>query len=131
MRHYLADIAEYESLSADDELRLLEAIERGATAQDDLSALGPDSPSSGRETLRDQVAKGQEAQRTLTRSNLRLVVDIARDYEPSTGRSLLALVQEGNLGLLRAIETFDSRTGGSFRDHIGSAVRDAITSSTE
>jgi RNA polymerase primary sigma factor len=131
MRQYLADIAEYGSLSGDDELRLLAAIERGATAQAELAALGPDSPSSARESLRDKVAKGQEAQQTLTRSNLRLVVDIARDYEQPTARSLLALVQEGNLGLLRAIETFDSRTGSSFRDHVVSAVRDALSSSTE
>jgi hypothetical protein len=88
MRQYLVDIAEYGPLSGADELRLLEAIARGTTAEAELWVLGPDSLSSVREELRAEVAKGQEAERTLIRSNLRLVVDIARDYEP-TGRSLL------------------------------------------
>jgi DNA-directed RNA polymerase sigma subunit (sigma70/sigma32) len=124
MRQYIVDIAEYAPLSAADELRLLDTIARGTTAEAELEALGPDSLSPIGEELRDEVAKGQDAQRTLTQSNLRLVVDIARDYEP-TGRSLPSLVQAANRGLPQAIDTFDRRAGRGFRDHLSSAVREA------
>jgi DNA-directed RNA polymerase sigma subunit (sigma70/sigma32) len=128
MRQYLADIAQYPSLNHDEELRLLQAIERGATARDELEAVGPSSPSSVGRELREAVDAGRQAQRMLTLSNLQLVVEIARTHQPS-GRSLLGLVQAGNAGLPPGIETFDWRTGRSFHDHIASAIRDAIASS--
>jgi DNA-directed RNA polymerase sigma subunit (sigma70/sigma32) len=68
----------------------------------------------GRE-LREEVDAGREAQRTLTLSNLQLVVEIARTYEPSD-RSLLGLVQVGNAGLPLGIETFDWRSDRAFWD---------------
>jgi DNA-directed RNA polymerase sigma subunit (sigma70/sigma32) len=127
MREYLVDIARYPVLDHEEERRLLQAIERGATAQAELEALGRASASSVTRELREEVEEGREAQRTLTLSNLQLVVEIARTH-PASGRSLLALVQAGNAGLPRGIETFASRTGLSFQDHLASAVRDAIAS---
>jgi DNA-directed RNA polymerase sigma subunit (sigma70/sigma32) len=78
MRQYLADIAQYTPISRDDERRLLQAIERGATARDELAGLGPDSSSSARGELHELIDEGREAQRTLTRSNLQLVVEIVK-----------------------------------------------------
>ena len=128
MRQYLADIAPYPTMTDGDERQLLRRIARGAAARDELMGLGPGTPSSVREYLRAQVAEGEEAQRRLTLSNLRFVVEIAKTYEP-TGRSLVGLVQNGNLGLLRAIESFDWRAESTFRDHIEAAVRNAIAAS--
>jgi DNA-directed RNA polymerase sigma subunit (sigma70/sigma32) len=127
MGQYRADIAQYPSLTSDQELRLLQAIERGLAARDQLEALGPGSSPAVSRELRDEVDEGREAQRTLTLSNLQLVVEIARTHQPP-GRSPLGVVQDGNAGLPRGIETFDWRTGRSFHDHIASAVRNAIAS---
>ena len=129
MRQYLADIAQYPALSHEEELRLLQVIDRGAAARDELEAVGPDPSSAMGRKLRQEVDAGREAQRTLTLSNLQLVVEIARTYRQSD-RSLLGLVQEGNAGLPQGIETFDLRTGQrTFHDHITAAIRDAIVSS--
>src|SRR5215471_460616 len=116
MRQYIADIAPYPTIGDEDARQLLRAIERGAAAREELAGFGLGSRSSASEDLRAQVGEGEEAQRKLTLSNLRFVVEIATTYAP-TGRSLVGLVQEGNLGLLRAVESFDWRTQSSFRDH--------------
>ncbi len=128
MRQYIADIAQYPTLTDEEERQLLRAIERGAAARSELRGLGPGSRSPVGKGLSARIAEGEEAERRLTRSELRFVVEIAETYEPS-GRSLLELVQEGNLGLMRAIESFDWRVPTSFRDHIEAAVREAITPS--
>lgn len=128
MRQYIADIAQYPRLTDEEERQLLRAIERGAAARRELRGLGPGSRSPVSRDLGAQIAEGEEAERRLTQSELRFVVDIAETYEP-TGRSFLELVQEGNLGLMRAIDSFDWRAPTSFRDHIEAAVRDAIAPS--
>src|SRR5262245_5752003 len=128
MRQYIADIARYPTMSDEDDRRLLRAIERGNAARGELVGRGPGSGSPVSEGLHAQIAEGEDAERRLIRSKLLFVVEIAETYEP-TGRSLLELVQNGNLGLMRAVESFDWRTQASFRDHIEAAVRDAIAPS--
>ena len=128
MRQYIADIARYPTMTDEEERQLLRAIERGAAARGKLLDLGPGSRSPASEDLGAQIGEGEEAERRLVQSKLRLVVEIAKTYEP-TGRTLLSLVQNGNFGLLRAIESFDCRTRSSFRGHVEAAVREAIASS--
>jgi len=128
MRQYIADIARYPTLTDEEERLFLRAIERGAAARGKLRDLGPGSRSPASEELRAQIDEGEEAERRLVQSKLRFVFEIAKTYEP-IGRSLLGLVQDGNLGLMRGIESFDWRTPTSLRDHIEAAVRDAIATS--
>jgi RNA polymerase primary sigma factor len=128
MRQYIADIARYPTMTDEEERQLLRAIERGAAARGKLLDLRPGSRSPTSEDLGAQIDEGEEVERRLVHSKLRFVFEIAKTYEP-TGRTLLDLVQNGNLGLMRAIESFDWRTPTSFRDHIEAAVRDAIAPS--
>jgi RNA polymerase primary sigma factor len=128
MRQYIADIARYPTMTDEEERQLLRAIKRGAGARGKLLDLGPGSRSPASEDLRAQIVEGEEAERRLIQSKLRFVFEIAKTYE-ATGRFLLGLVQDGNLGLMRAIESFDWRTSTSFRDHVESAVRDAVAPS--
>src|SRR5262245_19268086 len=128
MRQYIADIARYRTTTDEEDRQLLRAIERGNAARVELGGRGPGSRSPVSEGLHAQIAEGEDAARRLVWSKLVFVVEIAETYE-STGRSLLELVQNGNLGLMRAIESFDWRTQASFRDHIEAAVRDAIAPS--
>jgi len=109
VRLYLTDIGQYPLLTKDDEVRLAQAIEKGAEAREALDAAGDISAAKRRELNRDN-RRGEEAERTFVQSNLRLVVSIAKKYQAS-GLPLLDLIQEGNLGLMHAVEKFDWRKG--------------------
>ena len=121
---YLSDIGQYELLTKDDEARLARAIEAGVAARTEL-AEGSPTPARKRE-LRKLVREGEDAERTFVQANLRLVVSIAKKYQAS-GLPLLDLVQEGNLGLMHAVEKFDWRKGFKFSTYATWWIRQAIT----
>ncbi len=125
VRLYLSDIGRYPLLTKEDEVRLARAIEDGVAAGDELAATDGLSVGRRRE-LRSLVRAGQTAERTFVQSNLRLVVSIAKKYQAS-GLPLLDLVQEGNLGLMHAVEKFDWRKGFKFSTYATWWIRQAIT----
>ena len=125
VRLYLADIGQYPLLTKDDEVQLAQAIEAGTDARRRLDANPTSSPSAQRQ-LRRTVARGVDAERTFVQSNLRLVVSIAKKYQAS-GLPLLDLVQEGNLGLIHAVEKFDWRKGFKFSTYATWWIRQAIS----
>ena len=157
VRLYLTDIGQYPLLTKDDEARLAQAIEAGAEARSKLGpgrSFHPDrdgqvdetghpgspaplappgppakasafSPAQRRE-LRRAIKLGEDAERTFVQCNLRLVVSIAKKYQAS-GLPLLDLVQEGNLGLMHAVEKFDWRKGFKFSTYATWWIRQAIT----
>ncbi len=125
VRLYLSDIGRHPLLTKDDEVRLAQQIEAGAEARAELAAAGPMS-SSTRAGLRRTMRRGDEAERQFVLSNLRLVVSIAKRYQAS-GLPLLDLVQEGNLGLMHAVEKFDWRKGFKFSTYATWWIRQAIT----
>src|SRR5581483_6678753 len=126
VRLYLTDIGQYPLLTKDDEVRLAQAIEAGAAARADLEKKGKDLPAARRRELRRLIQAGEDAQRTFVQSNLRLVVSIAKKYQAS-GLPLLDLIQEGNLGLMHAVEKFDWRKGFKFSTYATWWIRQAIT----
>ncbi len=125
IRLYLTDIGQYPLLNRDGEVRLAQAIEDGITAAAELEADDSLSPARRRE-LRRTARRGEEAERTFVQSNLRLVVSIAKKYQAS-GLPLLDLIQEGNLGLMHAVEKFDWRKGFKFSTYATWWIRQAIT----
>ncbi|MGA1077093.1 MAG: sigma-70 family RNA polymerase sigma factor, partial [Ilumatobacteraceae bacterium] len=113
VRLYLTDIGQYTLLTKDDEVRLAKAIEAGKEAIEALDAGGKDLTAAKKRELRRLARQGEEAERQFVQSNLRLVVSIAKKYQAS-GLPLLDLIQEGNLGLMHAVEKFDWRKGFKF-----------------
>jgi RNA polymerase primary sigma factor len=129
VRMYLQEIGRVDLLSAEQEVSLAQRIEAGLAAaerQADLAAAGSDGDSEERVSLRRLVGDGKKAERALTRANLRLVVSIAKRYV-GRGMLLLDLVQEGNLGLMRAVEKFDWTKGFKFSTYATWWIRQAIT----
>jgi RNA polymerase primary sigma factor len=122
-RVYLDEIGRHPLLTADDEMHLAQAYEAGLDAQRKLADCEPDDPA--RADLDAVVERGEWARRKMIESNLRLVVSIARRFS-ATGLPLGDLVQEGNLGLLRAVEKFDWRKGFKFSTYATWWIRQAI-----
>ena len=126
VRLYLTDIGQYPLLTKDDEVRLAQAIERRGQAEEELCKAAKLTTPARRRELKRMVRQGDEAQRTFVQSNLRLVVSIAKKYQAS-GLPLLDLIQEGNLGLMHAVEKFDWRKGFKFSTYATWWIRQAIT----
>ena len=126
VRLYLTDIGQYPLLTKDDEVRLAKAIEVGAAATAQVESIGKDATAAKRRELRKQIREGEDAERIFVQSNLRLVVSIAKKYQAS-GLPLLDLIQEGNLGLMHAVEKFDWRKGFKFSTYATWWIRQAIT----
>jgi len=126
VRLYLTDIGQYTLLTKDDEVRLAKAIEAGNEALVELDAAGKDLTPARKRELRRTARQGEEAERQFVQSNLRLVVSIAKKYQAS-GLPLLDLIQEGNLGLMHAVEKFDWRKGFKFSTYATWWIRQAIT----
>ena len=121
---YLREISRVPLLNAKDEVRLSQSIERGMEALDRLAA-GP-VPAEELKSLTNHVRQGELARKRLMESNLRLVVSVAKRYL-GRGVPLLDLVQEGNIGLNRAVEKFDWRRGYKFSTYATWWIRQAIT----
>ena len=125
VRLYLTDIGRHPLLTKEDEARLAQEIEAGVEARAELDRNEKRVPARTRELTR--VARvGARAQQQFVQSNLRLVVSIAKKYQAS-GLPLLDLVQEGNLGLIHAVEKFDWRKGFKFSTYATWWIRQAIT----
>ncbi|HEU5003381.1 MAG TPA: sigma-70 family RNA polymerase sigma factor [Actinomycetota bacterium] len=126
MRQYLREIGQYPLLTDIDEVELAKAIEAGNEAEPQLTT--PKGRLSARraEDLRRTIDTGRAARRRFIQSNLRLVVSIAKKYS-AAGLPLLDLIQEGNLGLMRAVEKFDYRRGFKFSTYATWWIRQAIT----
>ncbi len=124
VRLYLSDIGQHTLLSKDDEATLAEARLVGLDAAEELSKTSP-TPARKRQ-LRKLVLEGEAAELRFVEANLRLVVSIAKKYQAS-GVPLLDLVQEGNLGLMHAVEKFDHRKGFKFSTYATWWIRQAIT----
>jgi RNA polymerase sigma factor (sigma-70 family) len=126
VRLYLSDIGQYTLLTKDDEVRLAKQIEAGKQALGELDAAGKELSATKKRELRRLAREGEDAERAFVQSNLRLVVSIAKKYQAS-GLPLLDLIQEGNLGLMHAVEKFDWRKGFKFSTYATWWIRQAIT----
>lgn len=124
VRMYLREIGRVELLSAEEEVDLAKRFEAGLAASAMLTAM--DDHSLDPRTLRRIERSGQLAKRRLVEANLRLVVSIAKRYV-GRGMVLLDLIQEGNLGLIRAVEKFDYRRGYKFSTYATWWIRQAVT----
>jgi RNA polymerase sigma factor (sigma-70 family) len=125
VRLYLNDIGKHALLSKDTEAALAQAIEAARQARHELAAAKGITPSRQRE-LRRLIRTGEDATQTFVTANLRLVVSIAKRYQ-AADLPLLDLVQEGNLGLIHAVEKFDWRKGFKFSTYATWWIRQAIT----
>ncbi|MDH4171085.1 MAG: RNA polymerase sigma factor RpoD [Acidimicrobiia bacterium] len=131
VRLYLKEIGQVALLTGEQEVALAKRIETGTIAEEklaDLAAGGGPSKVDALELarLRRDARDGERARHELTRANLRLVVSIAKRYV-GRGMPMLDLVQEGNLGLMRAVEKFDHRKGFKFSTYATWWIRQAIT----
>ena len=125
LSRYLAEIGSSPLLTAEEEVELAQAIESGIAAE--TSLLTADSPT-GRRELIELAEAGRRAKDRFLESNLRLVVSIAKKYRTGlTGTDLLDLIQEGNLGLVRAVEKFDWRKGFKFSTYATWWIRQAVS----
>jgi len=126
VRIYLREIGRVPLLTAEDEVELAKSIEAGLFAEDILSGGFALPGRAGRGELEQLIEEGVRAKQRLIEANLRLVVSIAKRY---IGRGLvfLDLTQEGNLGLIRAVEKFDYTRGYKFSTYATWWIRQAIT----
>lgn len=119
VRMYLREIGRVPLLTAEEEVRLAQIMERGKIERQRAERLRV-VPN------RRFLEEGEEAQRRLTEANLRLVVSVAKKYI-GRGMNLLDLIQEGNIGLIRAVEKFDYTKGYKFSTYATWWIRQAIT----
>jgi RNA polymerase sigma factor (sigma-70 family) len=126
VRLYLDDVGRYALLSKDDEARLGQEIDAARFASVALGDAGATITATQRRALRRTVRRGSEAHDQFVVANLRLVVSIAKRYQAS-GVPLLDLIQEGNLGLIRAVDKFDWHKGFKFSTYATWWVRQAIS----
>jgi len=122
---YLGEVSSHHLLEAEDEVRLARAMEAGRRAQQRLES-GEPIDAAERASLYRAVKTADEAKDIFIRSNLRLVISIAKRYT-GRGLDLLDLIQEGNLGLIRAVEKFDWRKGFKFSTYATWWIRQSIT----
>ncbi|MDV9193448.1 sigma-70 family RNA polymerase sigma factor [Streptomyces sp. SR27] len=126
---YLDEIARTPLLDAAKEVELSQTIEAGVYARQILDgAVESEAGGASREELEALYAEGERAKDLFIKSNLRLVVAVARRY-PRSGLPLLDLIQEGNAGLVRAVEKFDYAKGFKFSTYATWWIRQAITRS--
>jgi RNA polymerase sigma factor (sigma-70 family) len=127
VRAYLNGIGRTKLLTAEQEVDLAKRIEAGLLAEERLTAATETSPEAQlRADLRTIVTEGRAAKNHLLEANLRLVVSIAKRYT-GRGMAFLDLIQEGNLGLIRAVEKFDYTKGYKFSTYATWWIRQAIT----
>jgi RNA polymerase primary sigma factor len=126
LRMYLNEIGQHDLLTREDEQRIGRVIDAGRRAAARLEKGTDGVPQATLDELRAAVAAGERAAKTFVEANLRLVVSIAKRYQ-SSGVPLLDLVQEGNMGLIHALEKFDFGRGFKFSTYATWWIRQAIT----
>ena len=128
VRMYLKEIGKVPLLTADQEIDLAQAMEAGADAEKELADDKDVNKLSDarKKELNAIIYEGEEAKKRLAEANLRLVVSIAKRYV-GRGMLFLDLIQEGNLGLIKAVEKFDFRKGFKFSTYATWWIRQAIT----
>ena len=125
VRLYLNDVGRYRLLTKDDEVQLAQVVEAGREARAELAAANG-LVAARRRLLTRRVRDGDRATEAFVTANLRLVVSIAKKYQAAE-LPLLDLVQEGNLGLIHAVEKFDWRKGFKFSTYATWWIRQAIS----
>jgi RNA polymerase primary sigma factor len=126
VRQYLREIGAYPLLTAADEVSLAMTMQAGREAVAVLAATGTSLTPARRRQLKRAASAGDEARRRFILANLRLVVSIAKRYR-SPDMPLLDLVQEGNLGLIRAVEKFDHSKGCKFSTYATWWIRQSVS----
>ena len=136
VRMYLKEIGKVPLLSAEEEIELAKNMEAGAVAKEKIAILKSREENATEEELAEikeeiknlqkDLDAGDEAKKRLAEANLRLVVSIAQRYV-GRGMLFLDLIQEGNLGLIKAVEKFDYRKGYKFSTYATWWIRQAIT----
>ncbi len=126
VRMYLQEIGRVALLSSQQEVELAMQMEAGFRAEEKLKEGAADLTDEERLILERSARVADRARKRLVEANLRLVVSIAKKYV-GRGMSLLDLVQEGNLGLIRAVEKFDYRKGFKFSTYATWWIRQAVT----
>ena len=128
VRMYLKEIGKVPLLTADQEIEFAKAMEAGIDAQAQLDEDKDKNKLSDakKKELNAIIYEGEEAKKRLAEANLRLVVSIAKRYV-GRGMLFLDLIQEGNLGLIKAVEKFDFRKGFKFSTYATWWIRQAIT----
>ena len=129
VRMYLKEIGKVNLLTSEEEVELAQAMGAGNEAQiqlEEMEKAGEDVPAEVRQELDKIIQKGEAAKQRLAEANLRLVVSIAKRYV-GRGMQFLDLIQEGNLGLIKAVEKFDYVKGFKFSTYATWWIRQAIT----
>ena len=136
VRMYLKEIGKVPLLSTEEEIELAKNMEAGAVAKEKIAILKSREENATEEELAEikeeiknlqkDLDAGDEAKKRLAEANLRLVVSIAKRYV-GRGMLFLDLIQEGNLGLIKAVEKFDYRKGYKFSTYATWWIRQAIT----
>ena len=129
VRMYLKEIGKVDLLTPEQEVELAQQMGAGAAAKEQLAELeqsGEELPDEVRLELKKTIRKGERAKQQLAEANLRLVVSIAKRYV-GRGMLFLDLIQEGNLGLIKAVEKFDYTKGYKFSTYATWWIRQAIT----
>jgi RNA polymerase primary sigma factor len=129
VRMYLQEIGRVPLLTTQQEVELAMQMEAGARAEEKLDEAGAADLSPAERVILDRQSRtANRARKRLVEANLRLVVSIAKKYV-GRGMGLLDLIQEGNLGLIRAVEKFDYRKGFKFSTYATWWIRQAVTRS--
>ena len=136
VRMYLKEIGKVPLLTADEEIELARKMEAGAKAAEKIAELEKEREDAAKKRqdeidkelaeLQKDIAGGEDAKKKLAEANLRLVVSIAKRYV-GRGMLFLDLIQEGNLGLIKAVEKFDYSKGYKFSTYATWWIRQAIT----
>ena len=129
VRMYLKEIGKVDLLTPEREVELAQVMDAGNAAREQLEELaseGEEVPEEVRTELNKAVKAGERAKQQLAEANLRLVVSIAKRYV-GRGMLFLDLIQEGNLGLIKAVEKFDYTKGYKFSTYATWWIRQAIT----
>lgn len=126
-RRYIKELGgKHSLLTKDDEYRLARAIKRGNVAKAELEQSDTEISLQMRRDLQRVVTKGEQAKENFINSNLRLVASIAKNYQADS-MTYLDLIQEGSLGLIRAVDKFDEEKGFKFSTYATWWIKQAIT----
>ena len=126
VKMYLKEIGKVNLLTPEEELSLAKRMADGETAKEQIEEIGENIDEDSKKQIDLLIADGEKAKKSLAEANLRLVVSIAKRYV-GRGMPFLDLIQEGNLGLIKAVDKFDYTKGYKFSTYATWWIRQAIT----